>query len=106
MYENEQKWQRAILASVNIGEFDTEQSLRELCELAKSADAEVVAEVTQNRDAYDKATCIGAGRLEEIKELCTELEADLIIFDHELTATQTRNPDYAYIRYFCTACKD
>ena len=99
MHENEQKPQKAVLVSVNIGEFDTEQSLSELCELTKSADAEPVAEVTQNRDTYDKATCIGAGRLEEIKELCEKLEADIIIFDHELTATQTRNiEDVTHVR--------
>lgn len=91
LYDNEIKITKAILVSVNTGEFDTEQSLDELEELAQTAEAEVVAKVTQNRDTYDKATCIGRGRLDEIKQLCDENEIDLLIFDHELSATQTRN---------------
>lgn len=99
MYENKDDALRAVLVSVNTGEFDAEQSLCELSELAATAGAVTVATATQNRDAYDKATCVGAGRLEEIKQTCDNENADLIIFDHELTATQLRNiEDIAGVR--------
>lgn len=91
MTENTEYITRAILISVDIGEFDTERSLDELEELAKTAGVEVMAKVTQKRPAYDTATCIGPGKLEEIAEDAKNLDINLVIFDHELTANQTRN---------------
>lgn len=82
---------RAVLVSADTGEFDAERSIDELEELAKTAEAEVVAKVIQKRPAYDSATCIGSGRLEELAGECEALEAELIIFDCELTAVQVRN---------------
>ncbi len=82
---------KAILICADIGAYDAEQSLDELEELAKTAEAETIARVIQRRDSYDTATCIGAGRLEEVAEFCEANEADLLIFDNELTATQIRN---------------
>ena len=82
---------RAVLICADIGEYDADQSLDELEELAKTAGAETVARVVQKRETYDKATCIGAGRLEEVKGCCEANEVDLLIFDNELTATQIRN---------------
>ena len=83
--------ERAILVSADIGEYDCEISVDELSELAKTAGAEEVARVIQKREAYDSATVIGEGKLAEVKELCQKLEASLLIFDHELTASQIRN---------------
>lgn len=91
MHETKQDSTQAVLVSVDIGEFNAEQSVIELEELAKTAEAEVIGVFTQKRDAYDSATCIGSGRLSEIAEFCEDNSADLLIFDHELTATQTRN---------------
>lgn len=82
---------RAVLVSADTGEFDAERSIDELEELAKTAEAEVIAKVIQKRPAYDSATCIGSGRLEELAGECEALEAELIIFDCELTAVQVRN---------------
>lgn len=82
---------RAVLVSADTGEFDAERSIDELEELAKTVEAEVVAKVIQKRPAYDSATCIGSGRLEELAGECEALEAELIIFDCELTAVQVRN---------------
>ncbi len=82
---------RAVLVSADTGEFDAERSIDELEELAKTAEAEVAAKVIQKRPAYDSATCIGSGRLEELAGECEALEAELIIFDCELTAVQVRN---------------
>jgi GTP-binding protein HflX len=83
--------QRAVLVSVDTGAFDAEASLAELEELARSAGAEVLATVSQKRSSFDRATLIGSGRLAEIKEFADANEANLLIFDHELTAGQIRN---------------
>ena len=87
----QEEWTKAVLICVDLGEYDPDQSLLELEELAKTAQAEVQAKVIQRRETYDKATCIGSGRLEEITAFCKENETELLIFDNELTATQTRN---------------
>ena len=87
----EERRERAILVAVDTGEHDVEISLAELAELAKTAGADVVGEIVQKRESPDKATYIGSGRAEELRELCVNLEADVVIADDEVTATQQRN---------------
>ncbi len=82
---------KAILVSADTGAYDCDASLDELAELASTAGAEEIARVVQKRDAYESATVIGEGKLEEVKELCVSLGAELLIFDCELTASQIRN---------------
>ncbi|MDE5576999.1 MAG: GTPase HflX, partial [Oscillospiraceae bacterium] len=82
---------RAVLVSADTGEFDAERSLDELEELADTAGVEVAARVTQKHPAQDSATVIGSGRLEQLAEEANALDVNLIIFDCELTANQTRN---------------
>ncbi len=89
--ENKIKQPRVILVSADTGEFDAERSMEELKELAKTDGVEIVGCVTQKRPSYDTATCIGSGRLEELAEEAKALDIDLVIFDHELTANQTKN---------------
>lgn len=93
MYENktDDLPVKSVLACVDVGEFDAETSIAELAELAKTANAEVVGEIIQKKSSYDPATCMGAGRLEELKDQLSALEAELVIFDHELTGIQVRN---------------
>lgn len=93
MYENktDELPVKAVLACVDVGEFDAETSIDELAELAKTANAEVVGEIIQKKSSYDPATCMGVGRLEELKDQLSALEAELVIFDHELTGIQVRN---------------
>lgn len=83
--------ERAWLVSVDTGEFDAETSLNELEELSHTAGADVLGRLVQKRESPDKATCLGQGRLEELALLAKNTDADLIIFDRELTATQQRN---------------
>ena len=83
--------EQAILVGIDTGEFDCEVSLNELTELADTAGADVIGILTQKRESPDKATAIGSGRLEELAQAATAQEADLVIFDCELTATQQRN---------------
>ena len=91
MIETEAKRPRVLLAAVDTGEYDAEQSLDELEELADTAGADTAARIVQKRPAFDSATCIGPGRLKEMAQLCQSGDIDQIIFDHELTATQIRN---------------
>jgi GTPase len=75
----------------SIPEFDAEESLAELRTLAGSAGATVVGEILQRRDRPDPATLIGSGKLEEIAGAAASVNADLLLFDHDLTASQQRN---------------
>ncbi len=87
----ESRQERALLVSVDTGDFDAAASLQELHELTRSAGAEPVFSVTQKRENPDVATCIGTGRLEEIREFCRNHEIDLLVFDCELSPIQIRN---------------
>lgn len=89
--ESESIKTKVILAAVDIGEYDMDSSIKELEELTHTAGGEVVGVITQKRPAYDPGTCIGAGRLKEMCSIIEELQAELIIFDSELSATQIRN---------------
>lgn len=75
----------------NIPEFDADESLAELRTLAGSAGAKVVGEILQRRDRPDPATLIGAGKLAEIAGAAASVDADLLLFDHDLSASQQRN---------------
>ena len=74
-----------------VPEFTAEESLDELRTLATSAGAEVAGKFLQHRDRPDPATLIGKGKLEEIAGAAASVSADLILFDHDLTASQQRN---------------
>ena len=91
MYDNTERPQRAILISIDTGDYDAEASLEELKELMKSAGGETIATVSQKRDKPDSATCLGSGRLLEVKEFAQANDIDLLVFDCELTPTQIRN---------------
>ena len=75
-------------------QFSAEESLAELRDLATSAGAEIVGEILQRRDRPDPATLIGRGKLEEIAGAAASVSADLLLFDHDLTASQQRNIEH------------
>ena len=87
--------QRVILVGLNnTGEkesVDIEASMEELGELAKAANAEVLAIAIQNRPSIDAAYYIGKGKAEEIKQLCETLGVNMVIFNDELSGSQIRN---------------
>lgn len=91
LFENEIKPQRALLAAVDTGDYDVENSIKELYELAESAGVEPVADISQKRDKPDVSTAVGSGMLLEIKDFCENNEIDILIFDMELSPTQIRN---------------
>ncbi len=72
-------------------QFSAEESLNELRDLAISAGADIAGEVLQHRDRPDPATLIGSGKLQEIAGSAASVSADLLLFDHDLTASQQRN---------------
>lgn len=72
-----------------------EESLVEFRELLLSAGGQVAAELLQRRPKPDPATLIGSGKVEEIAGIAASTRADLILFDHDLTATQLRNLESA-----------
>ena len=76
-------------------ELNAEESLAEFRELVSSAGGEVVVELVQRRARPDPATLIGAGKVEEIAGVVASVEADLVLFDHDLTPTQLRNLEAA-----------
>ena len=91
----EQQPTRALLVEADTGDYDAEASLAELFELTESAGAIPVASISQKLARLDPATCVGSGKLEEIREYCENEEIDLIIFDLELTPVQIRNIEAA-----------
>ena len=91
--------ERAVLVTVDTGAYDYISSLSELRELAKTAGAEVLDSFVQSRPAPDAATYVGEGKLTEIRAFCEENQVSLLIFDDELTGSQTRNiEDFTGIR--------
>ena len=68
-----------------------EASVAEFEELARSAGAEIGATLVQHRPRPDPATLIGRGKLEEISGVVASSNADLVLFDHDLTPSQLRN---------------
>lgn len=100
MYENEKPRERAVLVGVHASsrgrpENATEESMKELAELARTAGAEAAASMIQNRERPDGATYVGEGKLEELKAACEDLGADLVLFDDELSGSQLRNIERA-----------
>ena len=81
----------AVLAGVDTGEYDMEASMEELRALADSGGWETAGVVTQKRPEPDAATCLGAGRVEELAAFARNAEAQAVIFDHELSPIQLRN---------------
>ncbi len=85
--------EKAILVSVILPDStaDPRDPLGELASLAKTAGAEVVARVVQQRHRIDPSTFIGAGKAEEIKMLANLHKANVVIFDHDMSPNQLRD---------------
>ena len=78
--------ERAVLVAI-----ESEESLDELQELAKTAGAETVLRVLQKRPKPDTAFCIGRGKAEELSLRVQAIQADLVIFDEELSGVMQKN---------------
>ena len=78
--------EQAVLVGI-----ETEDSLRELSQLAETAGAETLGSILQKRDKPDALYCIGKGKAEELALTVQALQANLVIFDEELTGVMQRN---------------
>jgi GTP-binding protein HflX len=86
----------AVLVGVLLpGRKDHGPPLEELTGLAETAAVRVVGRVTQRRDAPDAATYLGHGKVQELTSLAAAKDADLVIFDNDLSPGQTRNLEKA-----------
>ena len=92
LYNMEEVQERLILVGVATSEQDdTKESLEELRELVKTAGAQTVAIVIQNREKPHAGTYLGKGKIEEVALLAEELQADGIVCDDELSPAQLKN---------------
>ena len=90
--------ERAILVGVEWtgpegDTYSVQDSMAELSALAATAGVEVVCQVVQRRNRPHASTLIGAGKVEELRVLNEELNADIFLFDDDLTPGQMRNLD-------------
>lgn len=95
-FEIKEQEERMILVGVatNDGD-DTAESLDELEELIKTAGAETIAKVIQNRESVHPGTYIGKGKIEEVRLLAQELDATGVVCDDELSPAQLKNLEEA-----------
>ena len=88
----EELLQRAVLVGVNLGnEDDFAYSMEELTNLAEACDVEVIGQVTQNLQRVNPSHYIGKGKIEEVAAYVNEVNANMVIFNDELSPSQIRN---------------
>jgi len=88
------KRERIVIVGVTLPgttDDDTEAGLDELELLVDTAGADVVARLTQRRDAPDHTWYIGKGKVDELREICLAVDADTVVFDNELSPGQQFN---------------
>src|SRR4029079_2175233 len=85
--------EKAILVSVQLpgSRADPREPLGELASLTKTAGAQVVAQVVQKRTSADPSTYVGKGKAEEIHKLAKQHDADVVIFDNDMSPNQLRD---------------
>jgi len=74
---------------------DPDHPLDEIAGLAETAGATVVGDLTQRRDSPDQTTYLGKGKVAELAALAAQRDADVVIFDNDLSPAQTRNLEKA-----------
>lgn len=84
----------AILAGIQLRE-DISYSIEELAGLAEADGVTVAGQMIQSLERPNTATLIGKGKVEELAELCRNMEADMVIFNDELSGVQLRNLEEA-----------
>ena len=91
MFERPKSGERAVLVHMAIGAPLDQDSVNEFKELCVSAGAEPLCIVSGSRNQPDPGMFVGKGKAEEIKQLLTDHEGELVIFDHALSPSQERN---------------
>lgn len=87
-----------VLKSEQISQEAVQYSLEELQSLAETAGVEAVASIVQSRDTVDKAWFVGKGKVDEIRSVAEMHDADVVIFNQELSGAQVRNLEAAIDR--------
>ena len=87
--------ERAVIVQLDFGQCDLEDQLEEVRLLAESAGATLVAEVRGRRQSPDPKTYAGKGKVDEVGDMVAAGQADLVIFNHELSPAQQRNLERA-----------
>ncbi len=91
MFDRHQGGERAILVSLDFGKPDFSEGVAELRLLASGAGLDIQGEVQGKRSRPDAALFVGSGKADEIAALVAATEADVVIFNHELSPAQERN---------------
>lgn len=91
MFERPQGGERALLVHLNLHTGFDDESLEEFKELVISSGAEPVAVVTGSRTVPHPRYFVGTGKADEVKQAVKENEADVVLFNHELSPVQERN---------------
>ena len=91
MFERPKGGERAVLVHLNLHTGFDDESLEEFKELALSSGAEPVAIVTGSRSSPHPRYFVGTGKADEIREMVLSEEADVVLFDHDLSPVQERN---------------
>lgn len=91
----EERPERVILAAVDENDGTSSETMShrmdELASLAKACNMEPAGMLVQRLETVNKGLYMGAGKVQELKELCEKLEADLVVFHNSLTPSQLRN---------------
>ena len=82
---------RTLIAGVDCGEYDIDDSMKELENLCEAGDLQVVCQVVQKKDKPENKYHLGEGKIAEVKELCQNNQVELCVFDCELTGSQIKN---------------
>jgi GTP-binding protein HflX len=91
LFERHAGGERVILVALDFGDLDFAESVAELRLLAAGAGLEILGEVQGKRSRPDAALFVGSGKADEIAALVAATEADVVIFNHELSPAQERN---------------
>lgn len=91
MNERPAAGERAVIVQIDFDQPDLQDQLEEVRLLAESAGGEVVAEVFGRRQSPDPKSFAGKGKVQEIAAMLAATQADLVIFNHELSPAQERN---------------
>jgi GTP-binding protein HflX len=91
VFERPASGERAVLVRLGIGAQVDPEDLQEFTQLAVSAGAQPVATITGRRDRPDPRFFMGSGKADEVRDVASAANADVILVDHALSPSQERN---------------
>lgn len=90
--EIDKPYSRAIVVGVNVGnDLLFNYQINETCALCQALDIEVVETIIQNLPSFNSATYLGSGKLDELKRYALTLEANVVVFNDDLSPAQLKN---------------